>query len=290
MCDSKSKCVLILSAKSSGSTALQNLLTALPQVHHVDKTRHYETETLFWTKAASVLDMPQVDMLKSEVPIARDRARSELVGFLRDNLGTYSDPQDDEELIFGGWHLLCQRFSPVFVEKSPHHLHQWSALSLILDCMKRLPNVEFLLIGLIRNPMDTLYSMWKRFHVLPEEAQYEWQTAYENLLKLKQRVPNRLVIVRYEDMVADTSSLKQVFEFAGATKDDAAKFSMHRKSLKKWEQDGWFGFQLSDDVARLATEYGYQPADVANPSHLFWDFYKHAPSLARRHRLKRMFS
>ena len=150
------------SSKSSGSSALQNLLAKLPQVDHISKTRHFEYETLYWTKAASVLRLPQVDMLDSEVPISKERARLDLINLLCDNLESYTPPSDNDELIFGGWKLLCQNYSPVFLEKSPHHLHQWSALELINECIERIPEVDFLIVGLVRNPMAILYSAWDR--------------------------------------------------------------------------------------------------------------------------------
>ena len=100
MSESKLKCILILSAKSSGSTALQSLLVKFFQVNHIDKTRHFEYETLFWTKAASILQLPQVDMLDSEVPINKEKARYDIINLLKQNLGTYAPPENDNDLIF----------------------------------------------------------------------------------------------------------------------------------------------------------------------------------------------
>ena len=97
----------------------------------------------------------------------------------------YIPINDDKELVFDGWAKLCQRYAPVFIEKSPHHLYQWSSILLIVECMEKLTDVEFLIIGLIRNPMDTIYSMWDRWRSRPEHIQFEWLLAYQNLLKLK---------------------------------------------------------------------------------------------------------
>ena len=112
------KCVVILSDKCSGSTALQDLVTEFTSARCVTHTRHIYSETLFWCKAASVLDRPQVKLLNSEVPIPSKRARSDLVTLLRENLGAYEDPESDDELVFEGWRLLCEAFAPVFLEKS----------------------------------------------------------------------------------------------------------------------------------------------------------------------------
>ena len=271
------KCIIILSSKSSGSSALQNLLVRFPQVNHITKTRHFEYETLFWTKAASILDLPQVDMLDSEVPISKEKAKSDLVSLLTENIETYSPPNDDDELIFGGWKRLCQEYSPVFLEKSPHHLHQWSALELIAKCIEKFPEIDFLLIGLVRNPMAILYSAWDRWKSIPEKNQYEWFAEYSNLLKIKDLVGDKLVIVKYEEMVKRSSCLKKVFDFIGVTETDGFEGYLHSKSLEKWKQDKLYGFKLSEEVTALAKKYGYTSDELSNESNIFWFLYKMAP-------------
>jgi len=169
------KCIIILSSKSSGSSVLQRLLAQNNSAKHVTSTRHNENETLYWVKAASILELPQVNMLDSEVPIQKHRAKQELIDLLKENVDKeYIPIDDDRAFVFDGWAKLCQHFSPVFIEKSPHHLHQWSSIQLIMQCMQELNDVEFLIIGLVRNPMDTLYSMWCRWRSRPEQMQYEW--------------------------------------------------------------------------------------------------------------------
>lgn len=268
----RTKCVIILSAKSSGSSALQNLLVNFLHARHVSKTRHYENETLFWTKAASVLGLPQTNMLDSEVPINPQKAKSDLIKLLTDNLDSYEPPSDNNELIFGGFNLLCHKYSPLFVEKSPHHLHQWSALELISECIERVPEVDFLIIGLVRNPMDALYSMWKRYQSIPEKNQYEWLTAYSNLLKFRDVVKDRLLIVRYEDMVHNSSCLEKICKFIGASGNNDIERYLHNKSIRKWSKDKYYGFQLSGEVMSLAGKFGYHEIEMSNESTLFWPF------------------
>ncbi len=272
--DSKAKCIVILSNKSSGSSACQNLLAKFSQVNCVSKTRHEQNETLYWTKAASVLGLPQRDMLDSEVPIPRDRARADLIRLLSDNLDSYIPPDNDTELIFDGWKRLCQKYSPIFLEKSPHHLYQWSALKLIAECIEKLPEVDFCIVGLVRNPMDTLYSTWKRWKTIPEQCQYEWLIAYKNLLKFKTLVGDKLKIVRYEDMVSDLAIMKEVFEFIGIRGYEAENDYLHRNSISKWKIDKLYGFRLSDEVVALAKEYGYIKDEMSNRSYLLWPIYR----------------
>lgn len=269
------KCLIVLSSKSSGSSVLQRVLAAQPQIRPVARTRHKQNETLFWVKAASVLGLPQVAMTRSEVPIPRDKARADLVTLLTENLGpSYVPPSDEPDLIFGGWHELCRRYAPVFLEKSPHHLHQWSALELIMECVRRLSDVEFLLVGLVRNPMDTMYSLWRRWRVIPERSQHEWYTAYTNLQKLVALLPGRVVVVRYEDMIGDSSSLQPVYRFVDAPRGDST--TLHNKSIGLWRQDRLFGFRLADHVTALGTEYGYRREDMIGDSYRLWPVYRQA--------------
>ena len=61
-------------------------------------------------------------------------ARNYIVDCLTGNLPDYSVPDSDRDLVFGGWEALCRQFAqPVFFEKSPQHLAQWGALSLLLE-------------------------------------------------------------------------------------------------------------------------------------------------------------
>ena len=111
------KSIIILSDKSSGSSACQNLLSEFADIRHVAQTRHFENETLYWTKAASLLGRPQRKMVDSEVPIAKEEARSQLIELLKENLDGFDLPPDDHTLVMEGWARLCRQYAPIFVEK-----------------------------------------------------------------------------------------------------------------------------------------------------------------------------
>lgn len=267
---SNDKCVIILSEKSSGSSACQNLLAKFANIQHVSKTRHFQNETLYWTKAASILGKPQLNMVDSEIPIKREKARTELISLLKDNLDNYVPPDRDEELITEGWRLLCKKHSPIFLEKSPHHLCQWAAIELIIECTREIKDVDFLLIGLVRNPMDTIYSQYKNWKSSPQKVQEQWRIAYQNLLRLKEIMGSQLVIVRYEDMVSSIDYLEPVFNFCEVTASAADNTYLHQKSLQKWKNDVLFGFSLSDDTIELAEKFGYQRDELTNEAYLLW--------------------
>jgi hypothetical protein len=264
------KNIIILSEKSSGSSACQNLLAKFADIQHVSKTRHYRNETLYWTKAASILGLPQLKMVDSEVPIEREKARTDLISLLKDNLDDYVPASEDKELIMEGWRLLCKKYSPIFLEKSPHHLCQWSAIELIIEYIREVNDVDVLLIGLIRNPMDTIYSHYRRWKSPLEKVEKRWIIAYQNLLKLGNVIGDKLIIVRYEDMVSSLEPLEPVFSFCGVTASDADKTYFHQKSIHKWKDDKLFGFSLSNETVELAEKYGYQRDELINEAHPLW--------------------
>ncbi len=270
----RSKNIIILSGKSSGSSACLALLSKFAAIRHVEKTRHFEHETLYWVKAASILGRPQIKLADSEVPIKSRTARKDLVKLLSDNLDGYLAPSDDSELIFNGWKSLCLKYAPVFIEKSPHHLYQRSALELIVECMERLTEVDFLLIGLVRNPMDVIYSAFMRWKTPPEILEREWITAYKNLNKLKRRLGPKLAIIRYEDMVTSLDSLEPVFNFCHLRMQDADHHHFHKQSIHRWKKDKFYGFNLSDDGLKLADFYGYDVKELLNTQERLWPCYK----------------
>ncbi len=282
--DSPNKCIIVLSTKSSGSSAIQTLLARLSCIRHASYTRHREHETLYWTKAASLLGRPQIDMVDSEVPIPQARARRELVAFLTRNTVGFVPPSDPEELVFKGWEKLCEAHRPVFLEKSPHHLVQSSALQLMLDCDQRLESTAFLYIGLVRNPMDVLYSAWSRWRTLPEILQFEWELAYRNLEELRAKLGSHLVVVRYEDIIRDLALLEPVLHFVGATLDQVPSDLLHAQSLSKWKTDPHYGFRLAPSVHALATQLGYTGAELDHQPSAGWDAFR--DRTRRVHRLR----
>jgi hypothetical protein len=119
----KSKCIIVVLKKSSGSSALKNLLSRHADKKHIEKTRHYENESLYWTKAASALRMSKGNMLSSEVPIPTKKVKKNIANLFRGNLRN-NPPLEafDENFIFKGWQFLYEQYSTIFFEKSPHHL------------------------------------------------------------------------------------------------------------------------------------------------------------------------
>jgi hypothetical protein len=276
-------CVMLLSDKSSGSTALQNELAKQPDVNLVERTIHNENETLYWNKAAAVLGLPQVTIMDSDdLPITQNKARREIVEFLKANLGTFNPPSDDEQLVFEGWHRLCRRYGPVFLEKSPHHLHYWSALKLMAECERRCSDIKFRYIGLVRNPMATLYSMWIRWRTVPEKRQYQWLRAYRNLLQFRLLISNRLRVFKYEELVNGQTTIKCLCAFAGIQWMPGMGSGLRTSSVQKWRCDKMFGFTPSGDVISFAQELGYSDAELSSHKRIGWPIYREVTKVAYR--------
>jgi hypothetical protein len=133
------------------------------------------------------------------------------------------------------------------------------------------PDIDTLFIGLIRNPMDTLYSSWKRFGVIPEKEEPAWRTAYQNLVEFQAGAPDRVLIVRYEGVVRSDVALRPLESFLGSRFSTAgAGAQMHDRSLQKWRKDRSFGFQLDPETARLAATFGYGLDSLNNAPRRLW--------------------
>jgi hypothetical protein len=265
------RCVVILSSKSSGSSALQRLLCTGANARHVEFTRHAEYETLYWTKAASILGLPQSPLHRSEVPIAPRKAKADLISLLAGNAPEFAPSGDERTLVFEGWRALCRHYAPLFVEKSPHHLHQWSCLALMAEAAAQLPEIDFRFIGLVRNPMDMIYSAWSRWRLSPQKVQFEWLEAHRNLLRFRDLVGERLTIVNYESLATDenlTRTLCDGLRMGGGPAATAG--SIHRGSLLKWRGDRRYGFQLDPKVAAMAETFGYTREQLANNPTYRW--------------------
>lgn len=256
----------ILSDKSSGSSVLQDELLKHRSIRGLARTPHQEGETLYWNKAAALLGLPQERMIDSRVlPMDLRTARMALEQLCVDNLASYTPPTDDRELVFGGWRALALGHQPVFLEKSPHHIHYQSALDLIVEADVSNPDIAFRYVGLVRDPMDTLYSMWRRWSVPPDTRQHEWVRAYRNLLALRERLTDSVLLIRYEDLVRDPAEIQKVCDHIGVEWQPEIGAGLVTGSIGAWRRDRTYGFRPSPAVVQLASEFGYEiPGDLPN--------------------------
>lgn len=270
---------MILSDKSSGSSILQNVLAEDDIFKKLNPGKFYD-ESKYWIYAVAILknDLQPPMRYSYEFPISRKKALEALNNLMKcSRIKFYFNNNTSLNDIFLAWQKLCERHKPIFLEKSPHHLHSWEALNLIIKFMNKVNNVEMKFIGLIRNPMDTLYSMWKRWYAIPELAQYEWLRAYKNLLKFKSIVGEKLLLIKYEELVKNSEkTLITIYDFLGLDFRFTKKLNLHNRSLLKWKNDTNFGFNLDTQVLDLAHKLGYDDELLINnkKNYLKWTLIK----------------
>lgn len=260
------KTVVILSTKSAGSTALLNVICSVPGGSTVSWTSHQEHETLFWTKAASVLDRPQWSMPDSEVPLPSEAARHGLGLLARNNLAE-DWPITDEASIGQLWDALADRAGPVFVEKSPHHLAQRSALELAVAASQR-SRRRHVFVLLVRDPLAVLLSMWRRWAHRPERHEAVILRSFENACWLINEPRLEVQVVRYENLRADTAAL---LDLIGAGHPDA--LADLRDGQVTCEPHWSPGYTPSEELkdARSRLGYGLTPLPASSTAkRLLW--------------------
>ena len=278
--------IVILSAKCSGSTALHRALERSPAIRSGVVTEHEELETLYWTKAASILGRPQDPMVESVVPYPADVAHRSLDRFLVANGVTGLTDRPDEDELIERWIELRRLHEPCFVEKSPHHLRQVAALELLAEAIRRDEGCRYLVIGVIRNPLDVVYSAWRRFRYRPEEYQWEWKATYENIEVASRLYGDDFVSLRYEDLVTIRTGLFRrvaaLVDVPWSTWSDD-RGGLHGGSLRRWATDPAFGFSLHPDVVAAARSFGYGDDELRTPqASRLWPARREALKLRRR--------
>lgn len=259
------KHVIILSSKSSGSTALQNYLKNNLGFTTVNYTQHQEEETLYWSKVASILGLGQKKMYYSNVPFSANRAVEDLNMFFKENdLSDIHCSLDTTEEEFQEYYFrLMKRTGSKFVEKSPHHLYNDSNLELIKNFREQYRDqVEVVIIGLVRHPHAVVFSAWDRWKCFPEYFEEQWANSYENLLKWKEKL--NMAVVSYEDMVNYKIDIPSLVN----ENVENENYKFRSSSMDKWKNTDSYGFKLSKRTKRIAKEYGY--LDLKNDKTFKW--------------------
>jgi hypothetical protein len=263
----RQRCYFLLSIKSSGSSVIQRQIAEMSDARLVEHTNHEENETMFFTKAASILGLPQYSLENSVVPYSARKARAEMRRLLVANLPGWNGQLNSEQDIFAAWTALVRSHPEDLVEKSPHHLYQPSVIALMERYADATPEIDCRFIGLIRNPIATLYSSWRRFGVRPEREEVHWTRAYSNLLDFAERRPDLVTIVRYKDLVTGETDLASVLGIKRRREPDE---KLHSGALDKWLKDPGFGYTPSRETIAVAERYGFAPDELENPNAGSW--------------------
>jgi hypothetical protein len=258
--------IFILSAKSSGSSALQQRIAALSRARMLPHTTHWENETLYWTKAASILRLPQVRLPNSEVPLASAKASLQLHRLLTTNLPRFHGALRTESDFFEAWSALVRQYRPILLEKSPHHLYQPAVLALMERYADAAKDISVSFVGLVRNPIATMYSSWRRFGTSPYVEEPHWIRAYRSLAALAKRRPDLVMVVRYEDLVKSDQMLGSALGLEQRPPDDLGKTNFRGNSVERWKADPKFGYQPSPETIEVSRQYGYTDDELRNPN------------------------
>jgi hypothetical protein len=227
-------------------------------------------------------------MLESTVPYPADVARRSLDEFLvRNGVPGLTGAPDEDELV-DRWIQLRRAHEPCFLEKSPHHLRQPAALELLAEAIRRDEESRYLVIAVVRNPLDVVYSAWRRFRYRPEQYQWEWKATYENLAVAARLYGDDFVQLRYEDLVTIRTGLFRrvaaLVDVPWSTWSDD-RGGLHAGSLRRWASDPAFGFSLHPDVVATARAFGYEADELENPqANRLWPVRREALKLKRRWR------
>lgn len=268
--------IYILSEKSSGSSFLFRSLKDALKIKTYPKTIHFESETLYWTKAASLLDKPQLKMLASAVPYPKARARKEIQDFLKENLNHDIEFESDDDMVFRGWFELVRQFGPVFIEKSPHHLLQWSALELMLEFEERYKSeINCHYICIIRNPKDVFLSQFRRWNVDFKLLENQWLINYMNWNRLVENAESSSskFKLKYEELVSTpVLCLASITESLGISADICSTEKVRKSKSSKQSEN--FGYVLSSSILSLAKQFGYSQSELMSTPSIKWFLYR----------------
>lgn len=263
----RQRCYFLLSVKSSGSSAVQRQLAALGSARLIEHTDHEQHETVFFTKAASILGLPQFALENSMVPYSAVGALAAMRRLIDANLTNWGRPLATEADIFAAWTAIVRSEPGDLVEKSPHHLYQPSVVHLMERYADATPELDCRFVGLVRNPIATLYSSWRRFGVRPEREEQHWCRAYTTLLNFAERRPDLVTVFRYEDLVSGATDLSPVLE---RRRDAEPDEQLHPRAIDKWRKDRTFGFSPCAETIAVGRRFGYTSAEMSNPNSGSW--------------------
>lgn len=287
---------ILLSSKSSGSTALQSFLHINYGVQVARRTEHFESETLYWTKAASILGLAQEPMHRSVIPYSKKGATLSLGKFLASN-EVITDINDlNKEKLFELFFEFTQKTGTNVIEKSPHHLYNESNIQLILEFKEYIKDrATVILLGLVRNPLDTIFSAWHRWGYNCLAFEREWLISYRNLDGLI-RGTTGIKILRYEDLVVSTEEFDHYLAENCGLKRISSEFRLNSDSVGRWKLVPDFCHSLGAETAQLANRFQYDQGLVNSNARLFvWSFSEYCNQLkfhlrASRKRLKSIFT
>lgn len=205
--------VFIMGSGRSGTTMVRDILGSHPKICSLPETSFFDR---LWAARFFIGKMSNSNNRLRFVWLFFNACGDQLINKFKDK----QDALASEYLqanIFTHQHLyklmsatLAEDSDTVVVEKTPHHL-------LFMDYIaKNYPDAKFIYIT--RDPVDMVSSYISRGD-LPDnykQVAMEWVVGNKVGLKCIKKYPNRVIHIRYEDVIQDPSiTMKKVFNFIG---------------------------------------------------------------------------
>lgn len=202
----KSRTIILLSAKRTGSTAIFRMFQRHPEVGVCHANQDIDNwEPNFWNLAADALEG------KPERFVERFSLSHPFL-----ELPTVFT----EDSIFALWDKILEAQGPVVFDKSPQYLGNPDALCLISKYMERGNDVR--LLGLIRDPRDAItsqYELWRGSikNDSPQLRERFWLEKYHRLEKLQEQI-RYFPVIRYCDFsVAPECYAPAILNYCGCS-------------------------------------------------------------------------
>ena len=243
----------------------QEMMSLNSNVCTVNYSPHTYKETHHWLKASVILNSDKRLFYENKIYDgygSKKNAKILIKSTLLKNLKNYRFWSDDKKMIFDGWEALCDKLAqPVFFEKSPQHLNEWGALSLLLEWIN-MTKYDVKIIGLVRNPIRVLNSAHNLFGSNPNIRQYRWLNCYKNLILFRSLVKtNQFKLVKYEDILIDPrKNVKDICDFVGINYEASMIKNIALPESNKNEFS--VKFKLHEPIIRLAKYYEYSNDDL----------------------------
>jgi hypothetical protein len=222
----------IVSAGRSGTTLLRKILTTRYKLHIPPEsesliillTQYYVRQQLFGTRLVPVKSLEHKihKILAEQAWNLKDADVSNLISVENKLLHPAA-------AMTNLYKLHAQRFNPeasVYGDKTPFLVLHLDLLTVVFNDIK--------FVHLIRDGRKVVQSRIENFNEDVEMATLRWVWAIEEVTKSSMKSPERILEIKYEDLVSDTDqTIRKIEAF------------LHLESLKRVEP---FNLELGDDV------------------------------------------
>ncbi|MBF0622079.1 MAG: sulfotransferase [Magnetococcales bacterium] len=250
--------IVVLGAPRSGSTLLRRLLDAHPKIACPAETylfgacaRFLKSESFGNGLATGVVPGLSYSGIKEQ--IIHQRLRELVFGFLRELADQQDKPLWAEKTAFDTFLL------PGFESMCGDHVRYVAIVRHGLDAVH---SIEELIAKMARIPAE-LHPYFIRDSRPLDACLDAWMDCNKQILDLKERHPDRVTLVRYEDLTNDpAAALSGVFDFLGIETDITALLEEAFKPKTGAGLGDWKTYQLNHVSRSSVGRYRAMPPTV----------------------------